>query len=57
MDVNGPCSDITLKMRDMRSKFGYTTLYEMAAGYAFKWIKSPKTQDKRKMMEIYSNGI
>ena len=57
MDVDGPCSDITLNMRDMRRKFGYTTLYEMAAGYVFKWIKSPKTQDKRKMMEIYSNGI
>jgi hypothetical protein len=28
MDVDGPCSDITLNMRDMRSKFGYTTLGE-----------------------------
>jgi len=28
MDVDGPCSDITLNMRDMRSKFGYTTLCE-----------------------------
>jgi len=25
-----PCSDISLNWRDMRSKFGYTTLYEIA---------------------------
>jgi hypothetical protein len=30
MDVDGPCSDITLNMRDMRSKFGFITLYEIA---------------------------
>ena len=28
--LDGPCSDITLNMRDMRSKFGYATLYEIA---------------------------
>ena len=42
MDVDGPCLDIRLNIWDMQSKFGYTTLYEMAAGYVFKWIKSLK---------------
>lgn len=30
MDVDGPCSDTTLNIRDMRSKFGYTTLYAIS---------------------------
>ena len=30
--IYGPCSDITLNRRDMRSKFGYTTLAEMSIG-------------------------
>ena len=31
MDGDGPCSDITPNMRDMRCKFGYTTLYAISA--------------------------
>lgn len=30
--IYGPCSDITLNRRDMRSKFEYTTLAEMSIG-------------------------
>ena len=30
MDGDGPCSDITPNMRDMRSRFGYTTLCNIA---------------------------
>jgi len=30
MDVDGPCSDITLNMRDMRSKLGFITLYAIS---------------------------
>jgi hypothetical protein len=29
MDVDEPCSDITPNMRDMQSKFGYTTLSDI----------------------------
>lgn len=30
MDVDGPCSDITPNMQDMRSKFGYITLNKIS---------------------------
>ena len=31
MDVDGPCSDTTLNMRDMQSRLVYTTLYAISA--------------------------
>jgi hypothetical protein len=30
MDVDGPCSDTTLNIRDMQSRLGYTRLYAIS---------------------------
>ena len=29
MDIDGPCSDVTLNIWDMRNKFGYTKSYKI----------------------------
>ena len=38
MDVDGSCSDITLKMRDVLSKIGYTTFMQLPHFFGIKIV-------------------